>query len=71
MYALYVYEIAQPIPKVETKLTKNVPLILKLMDIIFLGFYANYFKEHFSGFCRIPQLVLTPELTFAVLTVNG
>jgi hypothetical protein len=37
----------------------NVPLILKIWEIIFC-FWANYFMDHFSGYFEGASTFLTP-----------
>jgi hypothetical protein len=42
----------------------NVPLILKIWEIIFC-FWANYFMGHFSGYFEGASTFLTPKLSLA------
>ncbi len=44
----------------------NVPLILKIWEIIFC-FWANYFMGHFEGYFEGASTFLTPKLSLAVL----
>ncbi len=44
----------------------NVPLILKIWEIIFC-FWANYFMGHFSGYFEGASSFLTPKLSLAAL----
>jgi hypothetical protein len=39
----------------------NVPLILKILEIIFC-FWANYFMGHFEGYFEGASTFLTPKL---------
>jgi hypothetical protein len=44
--------------------TINVPLILKMRDIIFF-LRANYFVDHFKGYFEGAKTFLTPKLSRA------
>jgi hypothetical protein len=44
----------------------NVPLILKIWEIIFC-FWENYFIDHFSGHFEGASTFLTPKLPLAAL----
>jgi hypothetical protein len=45
----------------------NAPLILKIWDIIFFVFWANYIMGHFSGYFEGASTFLTPKLSLAAL----
>jgi hypothetical protein len=45
----------------------NAPLILKIRDIIFFKFWANYIMGHFSGYFEGASTFLTPKLSLAAL----
>ena len=45
----------------------NAPLILKIWDIIFFWFWANYIMGHFSGYFEGASTFLTPKLSLAAL----
>ena len=48
-------------------LTINAPLILKMRDIIFVLFWANYIMGHFSGYFEGASTFFTPKLSLAAL----
>jgi len=53
-------------------LTINAPLILKMRDIIFVLFWANYIMGHFSGYFEEASTFLpTKKIISRIFKISG